>query len=861
MSRFLPLRLWIAGSILLCVLMLAGSSWATAIVTIDPPGSTFTLARGINNLNQIVGTYVDSSQVQHGFLLVNGTLTNIDVPGASGTAAQGINDNGDVVGRFFLNGSHGFLLKDGVFTQFDPPGSTLTAASGINDSGQIVGFYTDANNNGHGFTLINGVFTTIDAPGAVETTLKKINNRGDISGTYTDSDQVRHGLLIKNGIQQTIDVPNAAYTDLRGINDSDQLAGGYSDSLEGIELGFLDTNGEFSTINFPQAVGGLAIEALNNAGMLVGDYGDGEGTFHGFLQTNSPAAYVSNAGLNTVSVFDTTSNMLLTSVPVGSRPSAMALKPDGSGLYVSNTGDDTVSLIDTTTFGVSAVIAVGTSPDGIAVSPDGSTAYVANIVSNDVSVISTATNTVIATIPVGTSPTLLSATPDGKSVYVTNQGSGTVSVINTDSNTVVATVPVGQQPLGVAITPESHFVYVTNVADGSVSVIDTTNNTVTKTIPVGRVPVRISISPDGALAYVSNYAGNTISAIDVATNLVFDVTGAASPYGSSFTSDGAFLWLSDIKSHTISVFDTSSNTLVSTITSPPGAMSSDILIASAAPTSESIMQPLSPTQLNVFQFGAHAYKVKYPQGTMFSGVNMTVNAVQITQAAFQQRVAGGPFAGAACIAYAGGGGNCLDYQVTCSDDNGNQIQCPGSNKPNIDLTASYDTSQSIVNPGFLTTPIGTNQWQNIFSGFFEQRIDPTTKGRTIGFSEFVAVDLGASNEQGLGIFNFLSPLRPSDPRVFYAGKMISVRFTLKSRVKPHQPITDATAGLSVVMIADGGGNPTSKEIVSLQHAFRYNSAYQFYAHCLETKGYAKGTYVLTVFGNAFAAQQVQFTIQ
>ena len=104
-------------------------------------------------------------------------------------------------------------------------------------------------------------------------------------------------------------------------------------------------------------------------------------------------------------------------------------------------------------------------------------------------------------------------------------------------------------------------------------------------------------------------------------------------------------------------------------------------------------------------------------------------------------MAGTTFANATCMVYSGAGGNCVDYQVTCSTTSGSQITCPDESSPTIAVKTSYDTLQQIIDPGFLTTPIGTNDWTNIFTAFYLQRIDPTTKGRTSGFSEFVAVEI------------------------------------------------------------------------------------------------------------------------
>ena len=55
---------------------------------------------------------------------------------------------------------------------------------------------------------------------------------------------------------------------------------------------------------------------------------------------------------------------------------------------------------------------------------------------------------------------------------------------------------------------------------------------------------------------------------------------------------------------------------------------------------------------------------------------MTVTAAQTTQQTFKQRVAGTQFANATCIVYSGEGGNCEDYQVTCSATSGGTISCP-----------------------------------------------------------------------------------------------------------------------------------------------------------------------------------------
>jgi YVTN family beta-propeller protein len=73
-------------------------------------------------------------------------------------------------------------------------------------------------------------------------------------------------------------------------------------------------------------------------------------------------------------------------------------------IYVVNEGSNSVSVIDSITNTVSSTISVGLVPNGISVSPEGNKVYVVNYVQGTVSVINTSTNTVVDTIIVGVNP-------------------------------------------------------------------------------------------------------------------------------------------------------------------------------------------------------------------------------------------------------------------------------------------------------------------------------------------------------------------------------------------------------------------------------------------------------------------------
>ena len=107
-------------------------------------GVTSTNPRQINNNGVVAGGYIDSSGVQHGFVLNGRNLTTLDAPNAVGvTTAEGINDAGQVSGLYTDSSAnrHAFLydVTSGTYTTIDPgDGSTAQEAWGINNQGLIV---------------------------------------------------------------------------------------------------------------------------------------------------------------------------------------------------------------------------------------------------------------------------------------------------------------------------------------------------------------------------------------------------------------------------------------------------------------------------------------------------------------------------------------------------------------------------------------------------------------------------------------------------------------------------------------------------------------------------------------------------
>ncbi|WP_336054342.1 IPT/TIG domain-containing protein [Streptomyces sp. CA2R101] len=267
--------------------------------------------------------------------------------------------------------------------------------------------------------------------------------------------------------------------------------------------------------------------------------------------------YVSNFGSSSLSVIDTTTRSVITTIEVTNGPWGVEVAPDGLRAYVACFGTDSVAVIDTTTHSVTDTLSGLNKPIGLAVSPDGSRLYVASRGGSRVDVISTASESVIASVPVGTGPRNVAVTPDGTEVYVTEEGANSVSVIDTTTHTVIATLSGFLLPRGVAVAPDGQRVYVTDYGGNSLAVIDTATHSVVDTVTGLPIPYGVAISHDGLLAYVARDGDDSLSAIDLVSNEIIDtVPGFHAPSWPVITPDDLEVYVVNNGNETVRVLPT-----------------------------------------------------------------------------------------------------------------------------------------------------------------------------------------------------------------------------------------------------------------------------------------------------------------
>jgi len=144
---------------------------------------------GLNDSGDVAGYFIDNvSDTYHGFVESGGVYTTLTDPAATyGTVALGINNADNVVGTFYdASGQYGFFESGGIYTTLTVPGAIATVASGINDTGEVAGTFEDASGEDHGFVESGGIYTILDDPAAFPgmTFAEGINDAGDVAGFF-----------------------------------------------------------------------------------------------------------------------------------------------------------------------------------------------------------------------------------------------------------------------------------------------------------------------------------------------------------------------------------------------------------------------------------------------------------------------------------------------------------------------------------------------------------------------------------------------------------------------------------------------------------------------------------------------------
>ena len=199
---------------------------------------------GINNSRLVCGDYLNETGLLHGYFLMGSRFHNFDVPGSVLTFITGLNNAGDFCGSDLLPSDRqlAFFSLGGIITEFTVPHAANSVAEQINSSNQVCGFFVDGSSVLHGFYRDSdgAIYAPIDPAGSTGTIIFGNNDSNWMVGRYDDSGGLTHGLLfIPPNKYITYDYPGSTFTSLNGINVQGIIVGRYLDPSSGIEHGII----------------------------------------------------------------------------------------------------------------------------------------------------------------------------------------------------------------------------------------------------------------------------------------------------------------------------------------------------------------------------------------------------------------------------------------------------------------------------------------------------------------------------------------------------------------------------------------------------------------------------------------------
>jgi probable HAF family extracellular repeat protein len=165
--------------------------------------NSYSLALGINNRGQVVGSSITSSE-QHAVLWQNNTIKDLGtLPGGSGSQASSINEIGTVVGlsNTSSGSTHAVLWQKRQIKDLGTLDGNDTQATDINNRGTVVGYsFNSYDAPIHAFVWRNGTMRDLNSllpanAGWEVTAAYGINDRGQIVGKGKKDGQTKAYLL------------------------------------------------------------------------------------------------------------------------------------------------------------------------------------------------------------------------------------------------------------------------------------------------------------------------------------------------------------------------------------------------------------------------------------------------------------------------------------------------------------------------------------------------------------------------------------------------------------------------------------------------------------------------------------------
>ncbi len=289
---------------------------------------------------------------------------------------------------------------------------------------------------------------------------------------------------------------------------------------------------------------------------------------HSACAAGTGRIFVTNERGNTISVINSNSLEIETTIAIGDRPRGLGLSPDGKELYVAVSKENKIKVLDPVSLKIIREFVSGGDPDAFAVHPNGNI-YISNEDEAKASVFDPKSGELLAEIQVGLEPEGVAISPDGKRVIVTSESTNMLHVIKAADNTIEHNILIGARPRAATFTRRGNIAYATAEISGEVAKVDMDSGKVLKTASTGDArskPKDILLNRDESVIYVAGGRANKVKVMDADTLEIRKMIPVGERvWGLAMNKAKSRLFTTDGISGTVSVIDTDKNEVIKTI--------------------------------------------------------------------------------------------------------------------------------------------------------------------------------------------------------------------------------------------------------------------------------------------------------
>ncbi|NOQ94285.1 MAG: PQQ-dependent catabolism-associated beta-propeller protein [Methylophaga sp.] len=272
--------------------------------------------------------------------------------------------------------------------------------------------------------------------------------------------------------------------------------------------------------------------------------------------------FVTNEKSNTVSVIDSRTGLVETTLEIGKRPRGIGLSPDQKILYVALSEENAIAMVDVATLEILGKLAAGEDPETFDVHPNGNL-YLSNEDDAKATVIDPKSGKIIHEIRVGLEPEGVAVSPNGDVVLVTSESTNMVHIIDTTEHKIVANLLVAARPRGLAFNSTGDLAYVSSEIGNEVAIIDIAKREIIKKVVIDlpkSKPMALTLSPDDKVIYMTTGRAAKVAVLDAETLEIISTADVGKRvWGAVLSRDGSKLYTANGVSHSVSVVDTASS--------------------------------------------------------------------------------------------------------------------------------------------------------------------------------------------------------------------------------------------------------------------------------------------------------------